>query len=272
MGVENMQKRIIINTGRERRKSKIIATVLALNIIVLSTCGILPTPETVVVYVTATPVSVKKTPVPTLPTPTTPPTALPTDTPLPTNTPRPTPTHLPQPEIWSISLEEAYKLFYALGYSAEMYPSEGYPAGTDSWAVHFYDPSSYYESDYWYWYGNSVYAWADTTTDPVFQISITKNYLDFPVSGIDERADKFFRRILGDLGYGPSTIEEIMGLMTNKLADAREDVGKILCYGRLETGGYVSVWLEQSDYGYYWYSIDIRTTPICESNDSSTDL
>lgn len=267
-----MRKRMNFDTSLNHPSFKIFAIVLTLNIILISTCGILPTPETVVVVVTTTPAPAKKTPVTKTITPTASPTAIPTDTPLPTNTLVPTPTHLPQPEIWSISLEDAYKLFYALGYSAEMYPSEGYPAGINSWAVHFYDPTSYYESDNWYWYGNSVYAWAESTSDTVFQISITKNYLDFPVSGIDERADKFFRRILEDLGYDPSTIEEILGLMIDKLAAARGDVGEILCFGRLETGEYVSVWLEQSDYGYYWYSIDIRTTPICPGNGDSSDL
>jgi hypothetical protein len=171
-----------------------------------------------------------------------------------------------------MSLEDAYKMFYALGYSAEMYPTTEYPDGKDSWAVHFYDPSSFYQSDYWYWYGNSVYAWAVMPGDPLIQISISKNFLDFPVSGIDGQANKFFRRILDDLGYQDSTIEEIMQVMSTKLAYAREDVGDMLCYGRLETGEYVSVWLEQSDFGYYWYSIDLRNTPICSGSSSSSDL
>ena len=162
-------------------------------------------------------------------------------------------------------------MFYALGYSAEMYPAETYPAGQDSWAVTFYDASSYYESDYWYWYGNSVYAWADMPADPVTQISITKNFLEFPVSGIDGKAEKFFRRILEDLGYEDTTVDEIMQLMSAKLSYARDDTGDQLCFGQIETGEYVSVWLEPSEYGYYWYSMDIRTTPICSDGYSSSD-
>jgi hypothetical protein len=170
-----------------------------------------------------------------------------------------------------MTLEDAYKMFYALGYSAEMYPVKAFPADQDSWAIHFYDPSSFYASDWWFWWGNSVYTYADTAADPLILISISKNFLDFPVSGIDERADRFFRRILDDLGYQDTTIDEIMLLMSSKLAYARDEVGDILCYGRLETGEYVSVWLEQSDYGYYWYSIDMSLTPICNGNNNTSD-
>jgi hypothetical protein len=180
--------------------------------------------------------------------------------------PSPTAISIPQAEIWSTTIEDSYKLFYALGYSAEMYRT------TDEyWAVTFYDPTSYYESDYWSWYGNSIYTFGEKLTDLVSSLSVTKNYLDFPVSGIDTRADKFFRRTLADLGFDDPTIDEIMDVMSSELASARKDLGTQLCYGQLGSGEYIAVWLEQSEWGYYWYSADISIDPICESIDGDAD-
>jgi len=269
---QGMKKLLDYKSIFEITKSVIIIGLVALVFLALTSCEPTPTPKSILVIVTASPEPVSNTPrpkstsVPTL-VPTLPPTVIPE----PSNTPPPTPTPMPQAEIWSMTLEDAYKMVYALGYSAEMYPTESFPAGQDSWAIHFYDPASFYASDYWFWYGNSVYAYSVIPADPVTQISITKNFLDFPVSGIDEKAEKFYRRILEDLGYEDTTVDEIMQVMSTKLAYAREDTGERLCFGRIETGEYVSVWLEQSDYGYYWYFLDIRTTPICSNGSSTSD-
>jgi hypothetical protein len=198
-------------------------------------------------------------------------TPYPTYTPYPTNTPEPTkipeptatrvPTSTPIPNalIWKTSLED--DLLYQLGYGTEIAYSDNDPP---SKYIHFYDMNSYYESDYWYWYGNSVAVFFESPTGPADQISLYKNSLDFPVSPIDGRAERYFRNILDDFGFTDVVISEIISIMKTKLASARENLGDSLCIGQLSSGEHIAVELAQSDYGYYWYEVAITRFPMCD--------
>ena len=186
-----------------------------------------------------------------------------TTTPRPTFTPRPTNTPLPPKAwIWSSTLSELYEEIYALGYSAEMYHHEdGY------WLISFDDLNSYFQAEGWWWYGNSILAWAGeggNTDSIVDQIGLRKNYLTFPTSDIDGKAIRFFSTLLEEFGYEQDEIDHILEIASDGLVDARSAIGEHLCFGQLPTGEYIAVRLLAGE-GYYVYYVDLRTFPICVS-------
>jgi hypothetical protein len=192
----------------------------------------------------------------------------PTSTPEPTATVEPTSTPIsPSAWIWSTTLSDFYKQIYDLGYSAEMdHHEDGY------WLLSFNDLNSYFTSGGWWWYGNSILAWAgegDRTDSLVDQIGLRKNYLDFPTSELDGKVDRFFRNLLEEFGFDDVVIEEIMEVAFNGLVDARNDIGERVCYGQLSSGEYIGVRL-LSSYGIYVYYTDIRTSPICTSTSAES--
>ena len=195
------------------------------------------------------------TPYPTFtPFPTSTETPVPTATPLPTNTPLP-----PQTWLWGQTLNSLYEHIYELGYAAEMtHHDEGY------WYIYFDDLNSYIQADGWWAYGNSILAWAaedeDRIDSRVDQIALYKTYLTFPTSGIDEKADKFFRKMLDEFGFSPSAIDEIMVLGSSGMIDARGDIDDEICMGQIVSGEWVKVWLQAGSGGYYVYRVDIRMT------------
>ena len=82
----------------------------------------------------------------------------------------------------------------------------------------------------------------------------------------DGRAEKYFQNILEDFGFGYDVSVQILTIMKTKLASAREHVGELVCYGHLSSGEYIAVELVQSDYGFYWYGVNITTFPMCDAS------
>jgi hypothetical protein len=213
---------------------------------------------------TAFPTRVKSTstPQPThTPTPTITPEPTPTNTPEPTATPEPTVTPLPpQAWIWSTALNEFYEEIYSLGYSAEMdHHQDGY------WLIYFNDLNSYFTHEGWYWYGNSILAWAgddDRTDGLVDQIGLRKNYLSYPTSDIDGKADRFFRKMLEEFGFEGEDIDRIMQIASDGLADARNNLDERICFGQLSSGEYIGVRLMAGSISYVYF-VDIKPSPMC---------
>jgi hypothetical protein len=135
------------------------------------------------------------------------------------------------------------------------------------WLIYFLDLTSYFEAEGWYWYGNEIIAWAGgegQTDDPIDQLALMKNYLTFPTSDIDEKADRFFRKLLEEFGYDDHVADEIMEIASIGLVEARSDIDQQLCYGQISSGEYITVWLIPLGYTHYSYRIDLTIFPICE--------
>jgi hypothetical protein len=248
---------LIETHGGDNSMKKLLIVIVALLLATSSCSNSNPIPTVI-----PTEVKPSSTPQPShTPTATITPEPTQTNTPVPTATAKPTSTPLPpQAWIWSSSLSNFYEDIYALGYAAEMFHhQDGY------WLIEFDDLNSYFTHEGWWWYGNSILAWAgddDRTDGLVTQIGLRKNYLSFPTSDIDGKADRFFRKMLKEFGYEADEIDNVMQIASSGLVDARSEIGDHICYGQLSSGEYIGVRLLEGSIAYVYF-VDIRTAPIC---------
>ena len=201
-----------------------------------------------------------ETDLPDAPTATDVPTRLPTDTPQPTLIPtkKTTPTEKPLPsntpsapvaKIYGMPLDEAYKLLYAEGYSAEMGRDI---SGSGVWGVYIY----YWENtDY---DQTLVCVWGDLlNTDPINEVDLWR-YTLTTVGTLDEKALRYYKDVLSVLGFDDVDIEGIVGKARELLTLAQQDRGEVIYE---EFGSYLlsaSLTTETDSWGYTYGSFVIR--------------
>jgi hypothetical protein len=183
-------------------------------------------------------------------TPTRPPP--PTPTPLPTNTA--TPTRAPLPFVWSTTLEDMYVKLSELGYWIEMNRFE------EDWLVSFADEASYYESNYWSWYGTQGSLAAAKITDEVEKLTFWSCFLDFPTSGIGQRAETYYLGFLQNVGFDETTAKNIVDYYSATISEAR-DKGANREINRTMYGYDTVALLEIDDWGDYVYTMELTPSP-----------
>jgi hypothetical protein len=89
-----------------------------------------------------------------------------------------------------------------------------------------------------------------------------KNYLSYPTSDIDGKADRFFRNMLEEFGYEDEDIDRVMQIASDGLVDARSNLDERICFGQLSSGEYIGVRLLGGDISYVYF-VDISPMPLC---------